>query len=63
MVVDKRLFTGFRRQSRGAFAQAPAAGQRAHRHRNKIERSAAGKSARNLLSAVCLIAAIYFWLN
>jgi putative transposase len=48
---------------------------RAYRHRNKIERmfcrlkdarrvaTGYGKSARNFLGAVCLIAATYFWLN
>jgi transposase len=49
--------------------------KRAYRHRNKIERmfcrlkdarriaTRYDKCARNFLSAVCLIAAIYFWLN
>ncbi len=49
--------------------------KRAYRHRNKIERmfcrlkdarrvaTRYGKSAENFLSAVRLIAAIYFWLN
>jgi transposase len=49
--------------------------KRAYRHRNKIERmfcrlkdarriaTRYDKCAENFLSAVCLIAAIYFWLN
>jgi transposase len=49
--------------------------KRAYRHRNKIERNFCrlndarriatryGKCAENFLSAVCLIAAIYLWLN
>jgi transposase len=49
--------------------------KRAYRHRNKNERmfcrlknarriaTRYDKCARNFLSAVCLIAAIYFWLN
>ena len=49
--------------------------KRAYRRRNKIERmfcrlkdarriaTCYDKCARNFLSAVCLIAAIYFWLN
>jgi transposase len=47
--------------------------KRAYRHRNKIARmffkdarrvaTRYGKSARNFLSAVCSIAAIYFWFN
>ena len=42
--------------------------KRAYRHRNKIERmfcrlTRYDKSANNLLSAVCLVALIYLWLN
>jgi len=55
--------------------QAFPSSKRAYRHRNKIERmfcrlkdarriaTRYGKCADNFLSAVCLIAAIYFWLN
>jgi len=39
--------------------------QNVYKHRNKIECIATryGKLASNFLSSVCLMAAVYFWLN